>query len=107
MSDVFDGPIRVVAAAEDDGGVTIYFFSKEVLPGGSHARYGSVTSDREGDVTFLLSDRKSGKTEVWGGTPALDVAVAEGMRRIRAFLAEEGAVVKDVTAGAIVPGHDD
>lgn len=105
--DTMTGLVRVVPAAEDDGGVTIYFFSKEILPGGAHARYGSVTSDRDGDVTFLLSDRESGETEAWGGDPAEAVAVADGMRRIRAFIATEGTVAKDITAGAIVPGHDD
>ena len=86
MTDDFNGPVRVVPAAPDEGGVTIYFFSEELLPGGAHARRGSITCDREGDVVFSLHNTETNTSEVWGGEPAKALTIADGMRRIRDFV---------------------
>ena len=94
MTEDFHGPVRIVPAAPDEGGVTIYFFSEKLLPGGAHARRGSVTCDREGDVIFSLHDTETNTGKVWGGEPAEARAIADGMRRIRDFVEQRQRLQK-------------
>jgi len=81
MRDVGISPDRAVA--DPDGGIALYAFGSETLPGGSHRRYARIAVSNEGDVVALCANRESDERQVWDATPDLRGA----LERVRAYLA--------------------
>jgi len=57
-----DGPSRIVAMA--DGGVALYFFSGEALPGGAHTLCASLECSNDGGIVLIMENRGTGALEV-------------------------------------------
>lgn len=72
-------PDRIIVRR--DGELAAYYPSKDLLPGGASARYGTLVLDADGDVTALVEDRAAGTYEAFDAT---DVVAA--LARIEAFI---------------------
>jgi hypothetical protein len=79
-------PSRIVPDA--DGGVAVYWMSKDTLEGGAHRRLASVGVDNEGMIAASITDRAADTFRAWDIT--LD-SLAQTVRTLLMFVGPERA----------------
>jgi hypothetical protein len=65
------------AVADPEGGVALYVFGDEVLPGGARARYARLAAMNDGSIVAVCADRREDRQDGWLVTRGgVDAAVA-------------------------------